>query len=142
MMWAEFEEIAGYEVSFEDYEKYIEPMYMALNVSKKEFVKMIDKKRFALPTEQELRKAIKKEAKHLYEICGRCSDWDSEERIHKLAKQYAKRKYGIDWGNDIETFVYFIKGYECPDVQRGCTYPKELVIGRGHTEYERITLVK
>lgn len=47
MMKREFEEIAGYEVSNEDYYEIIEPMYMALNLSKSEFVKCMDKKRFA-----------------------------------------------------------------------------------------------
>lgn len=47
MMHEEFERIAGYEVTNEDYNEIIEPMYMALpNISKYEFVKMIDKKRF------------------------------------------------------------------------------------------------
>lgn len=43
MMWKEFEEIAGYEVSYEDYSKVIEPMYMAMpdSISKSEFVKML-----------------------------------------------------------------------------------------------------
>ena len=48
MMKHEFEAIAGYEVSTEDYEKIIEPMYMATNLSKKEFVQTISKKRFAV----------------------------------------------------------------------------------------------
>lgn len=51
MMKHEFEELAGYEVSNEDYDKVIEPMYMALNMSKAEFVKCLDKKRFAKKSE-------------------------------------------------------------------------------------------
>lgn len=50
MMKYEFEELAGYEVSSDDYNNIIEPMYMAVDVDKREFVKMIDKKRFALKT--------------------------------------------------------------------------------------------
>ena len=143
MMWQEFEEIAGYEVSFEDYNNIIEPMYMALpNVTKQEFVKMIDKKRFALPAPAELMREIKKEAKHLFEICGRYTDHDSEHRLEAVAHRYAKRRYGLDWSNDRKVYIYFLKGYEVPELQRGCTYPKTLVIGRGDGgEYERITLV-
>ena len=48
MMKHEFEEIAGYEVSREDYDNIIEPMYMATNLTKQEFVKTISKKRFAV----------------------------------------------------------------------------------------------
>ena len=46
MMKHEFEQIAGYEVSWEDYNNIIEPMYMATNLSKEEFVKTLSKKRF------------------------------------------------------------------------------------------------
>lgn len=53
MMKHEFEEIAGYEVTTEDYEKIIEPMYMATNLTKQEFVKTISKKRFAVVKKEE-----------------------------------------------------------------------------------------
>ena len=46
MMHKEFEELAGYEVSFEDYNNIIEPMYMATNLSKQEFVKCLNLKFF------------------------------------------------------------------------------------------------
>ena len=46
MMKHEFEALAGYEVSYDDYTNIIEPMYMAINADKAEFVKMIDRKRF------------------------------------------------------------------------------------------------
>lgn len=144
MMWKEFEEIAGYEVSFETYDKVIEPMYMALpdNITKQQFVKMLDKKAFALPTAQSYMRVIKKEAKHLDEICGRYSDYESEQRMDKAAKDYAKRKYGLDWVNDSEVYCYFNREYEFPEIGRGCTHPVELVIGRGNREYERIRLIK
>lgn len=48
MMKHEFETLAGYEVSTEDYNNIIEPMYMATNMTKQEFVKTISKKRFAV----------------------------------------------------------------------------------------------
>lgn len=144
MMWKEFEEIAGYEVSYETYSKVIEPMYMSIpdNITKQEFVKMLNKKAFALPTKAEMLKAMKKEAKHLFEICGHCSDFESEQKLDRLAKEFANRFYGLDWANDIEAYVYFNRGYEYPELKRGCTYPEELVIGRAGYEYARITLVK
>ena len=145
MMWKEFEEIAGYEVSFEDYNNIIEPMYMAIpeEISKQEFVKMLDKERFALPTPAKLMREIKKEAKHLFNICGHTSDFESELRMDRAAKTYANRKYGLDWANDSKAYVYFLNEYEYPEIQRGCTYPKTLVIGReGVGEFERINLVK
>ena len=141
-MWEEFERIAGYEVSFEDYTQIIEPMYMATNLSKEEFIKCLDKKRFALPTKKEMVREMRKIAKHLYEICGHSSDFDAERKLEDLAHQYLKRVFGIVWAEDTTSFAYFIKGYEYPSVQRGCTYPKEVVFGKNNTEYERITLVK
>lgn len=48
MMKHEFEALAGYEVSVSDYDNIIEPMYMATELSKEEFAKVISKERFAL----------------------------------------------------------------------------------------------
>lgn len=42
----EFEELAGYEVSTENYNNIIEPMYMATNLCKADFVKVINRKAF------------------------------------------------------------------------------------------------
>ena len=85
---------------------------------------------------------MRKEAKHLYDICGRCCDFESEQRLERLAHTYLKRVYGVDWTVDSQAYAFFLKGYEYPDIQRGCTYPRELVLGRGNCEYERIALVK
>lgn len=143
MMHDEFMEIAGYEVSYEDYKNYIEPMYMAVpeTVTKAEFVKMIDKKRFALPTEKEMIKEMKKIVNHLYEIWGHRTDYEAEAELDKIAKKYAERFWGIDWNRDTETFVYFHREYQYGG-HRGCSLPVELVIGRGYTEYKRIKLIK
>jgi hypothetical protein len=46
MMKHEFEALAGYEVSTETYDNIIEPMYMATNLSKAEFVKTLNRKSF------------------------------------------------------------------------------------------------
>ena len=144
MMKYEFESLAGYKVSDEDYKNYIEPMYMALpdSITKDAFVKMIDKKRFALPTKKQMKKQMREIAKHLYEICGRYSDWRSEEELLKIGRQYAKQFYNLDWNNDMDCYVYTDKEYEFPNLKRGCTYPVKLVIGRKSTIYEEIELVK
>lgn len=112
MMKHEFEALAGYEVSLEDYNRVIEPMYMATELSKEDFVKCIDRKRFALPTKAELLAAMRKEAKHLYDICGRCCDFESEQRLERLAHTYLKRVYGVDWTVDSQAYAFFLKGYE------------------------------
>jgi hypothetical protein len=145
MMWKEFEELAGYEVSFKTYNEVIEPMYMALpdSFTKQDFVKMLDKKAFALPTRKQMVKEMKSIAQFIFDNCGLRSYHDEEERLDKLAKEYAERFFGIDWAHDIETYVYCTRDYAyCgTPVERGCTYPVELVIGRGNNEYERIRLV-
>ncbi len=51
MMKQEFEALAGYEVSAEDYNNIIEPMYMATDLSKQEFVKTINRKNFEVKHE-------------------------------------------------------------------------------------------
>lgn len=144
MMWEEFEKIAGYEVSYEDYHNIIEPMYMAIpeGISKAEFVKMINKKYFALPDPKAILNEMRKYANRLQMICGLSSDYESEKQLQILAYEYAQRKYGIDWAHDSKAYIFFLKGYEYPEVKRGCTYPKTLVIGRGDIEYERTELVK
>ena len=144
MMWKEFEEIAGYEVSYETYTNVIEPMYMALNVTKYEFVKMLNKKAFALEDPKQMVRKMRKLATFLFENCGVSSYWEEKQELDKLAKEYAKRKYNLDWTNDIKAYVFTIDGYAYRgyEMDRGCTYPKELVIGRDNTEYERIALVK
>lgn len=141
MMKHEFEKLAGYEVSYEDYKNIIEPMYMATDLSKADFVKCIDRKRFALPTKKQVISQMKKIAQHLMETCGHFTDYKAEMELEKIAHAYAGRFLGLDWTNDTKVYTIFLRGYEFPEIKRGCTFPKELVIGRGDREYERITLV-
>lgn len=140
MMWKEFEQIAGYEVSYEDYTEIIEPMYMAIpdSFSKADFVKMIDKKRFARKTKAELKRAMRKEANHLAEICGHYTDWESEHRLEELAREYAKRFCGYD-ADDLHYFYYFEKEYEYTNM-RGCSYPKTLIVGKGYNHIDEVIL--
>ncbi len=144
MMYQEFMEIAGYEVSYDDYSKIIEPMYMALpdGITKQEFVKMLDRKRFALPTKKQIVKRMKELAGFCAEMCEHRSCYAEEAELEKIAHEYAKRFYGLDWSSDIKVFAFFNREYAYPEIGRGCTYPKELVVGYDNTVYERITLVK
>lgn len=142
MMWHEFEQIAGYEVSYDDYKNIIEPMYMAIpeGISKAEFVKMINKKRFALPTKKEMINEMRDIAEIIQELCGHRSAYKEEEELNKLAKSYVKRFFG-DLNTDSQLWMYFNKEYEYPELQRGCTYPVKLRIGRDNYEYECIELI-
>lgn len=118
MMHSEFEALAGYEVSFQDYTNIIEPMYMATNLSKEEFVKCIDKKRFALKPIHAIEKEMKQIAKHLKETCTHFHDYETEERLYKLMDEYMERKGLKD-----------IAGYTIESEQIwSCYYPKKIVI--------------
>lgn len=142
MMKHEFEELAGYEVSSEDYNTIIEPMYMALpNVTKQEFVKMLDRKRFALPTKKQIVNQMKKLAKVCAEMCEYRSCHEEEWELERIAHEFAKRFYGLDWAHDTKVWTIFNREYTYPEIQRGSTFPKELVIGYGAREYDRIALI-
>ena len=119
MMYEEFIKIAGYKVSVEDYNNIIEPMYMALDVDKHEFVKLINRKRFEVveKTERQYINEIKKIAKVMFEKCGHCSTWEEENEIDRLTREM-EHKFG---------FTYVMnKEYEYPEIQRGCTYVKSI----------------
>jgi len=136
MMQHEFEALAGYEVTFEDYNNIIEPMYMATNLSKAEFVKTIDKKRFALKTENQILSRMKKLAKHLAETCEHYTDWDAKHEFEALRSEYRERF----WGNG---HVEVTNVYTIPELMRGCTYPKALVCYTAEwNKVTTITLVK
>ena len=139
----EFEELAGYEVPFETYTNIIEPMYTATNLSKQAFVKLIDRKAVALPTKGELKREMRKLAAVIFEGCGLRTYHEEERRIDRLAKEYAKRAYGIEWETDIKACVLILKDYAYCGVRqdRGCSYPAEVIIGRDGIEYERFALV-
>lgn len=122
MMWHEFEELAGYEVSFEDYYKFIEPMYMTLDVSKADFVGMISKKRFALKPLSWYVKEMKKHALELKRTCTHYTDKETLEQLEALADDYARRKYGEAAGWWLETETRFT-----------CSYPWALTIYDTHT---------
>ena len=126
MMHEEFERIAGYEVTFADYNDIIEPMYMALpNVSKQDFVKMIDRKRFALPAKAEIVRDMKRRAQFLFENCGRAAFVNEEAELYDIAKAYAKRFFGSNAVVTINTEHAYCGGW-C--YSGGCTCPTELLV--------------
>ena len=126
MMYQEFMDLAGYEVTFEDYNNIIEPMYMATTLSKADFIACLDKKRFALKTDRQLINAMKKAAGRLADVCGRFRDFETEDQLEKLAREYATRFWG--YHPAVDTVWYSFKlDYEYPGM-RGCSYPIALQI--------------
>ena len=136
MMKVEFEKLAGYEVSNEDYNNIIEPMYMATDLSKEEFVKCIDKKRFALKTKKQYTADMKKIAKHLKSTCDNYTDYDAIEKLNRLAEEYKERLFA--YGFIINSRYTLEHLGEC----RGCSYPADIEFynDRYHT-IEKIQLV-
>lgn len=126
----EFEAIAGYEVSWEDYNTIIEPMYMAIpeSISKQEFVKMIDKKRFALKPLDKIEKEMKKIAKHLKDTCNHYTDYEAIEKLRKLAQEYTGR--------------IGAKGYHVNEQMRwSCFYPVSIdIYGNDYKTWRYIEL--
>ena len=145
MMKEEFEKLAGYTVSYEDYTKIIEPMYLATDLNKADFVQCINKKRFAQPDPKKVRKQLihemKEIAQHLQYICGHYSDFESEQKLERLVHDYAYKIHHLDWNNDLKVWAYTIREYEFPDLGRGCTYPVKVRIGRDQYLYEEFWLV-
>lgn len=101
MMKHEFEAIAGYKVSVSDYDNIIEPMYMATELSKAEFVKVISKERFALKSRDELIQEIKGTAEHLKQTCEHFNKKMVcfMERNEETGAAGPIRKAGIYWNH-------------------------------------------
>ena len=93
MMQAEFEKLAGYEVSTVDYQEIIEPMYMATNLDKAEFVECLNKKRFALPPLKNLIAEMKECAAILKENCTHFIDNETKDYLDGLVNDYINRRY-------------------------------------------------
>ena len=120
----EFEALAGYEVSVADYDNIIEPMYMATELSKEEFVKVICKERFALKSREEIIQEIKGIAEHLKKTCDHFTDYEAKEKLEALAEEYKERFGPYNGGFLLNTRYTLERLGEC----RGCSYPAELEI--------------
>lgn len=131
MMQHEFEALAGYEVTSDDYENIIEPMYMAVNLSKQEFVKIIDKKRFALKTKKQIIAEMKKLAKNLMETCDHYTDFETKEKLNELLAELTERFY---------TGAYtFIQTATTSPNNRGCSFPEYISIYYGERYHETLS---
>lgn len=129
MMKHEFETLAGYEVSAEDYNKIIEPMYMATDLAKEEFVKVIDKKRFALKPLAKMERWMKKIAAHIEETCTHYRDNEAWEELEKTAEEYRER---------IGASSYYISENE----KWTCYYPSQITfIGMSGGSFQIIHLI-
>lgn len=135
----EFEKLAGYEVTTRDYLDIIEPMYMATNLDKSDFVKCLDRNRFDKKVVLENHiKSAKKYAEALKRCCGHFIDTYSEEHLKGELEMYAQEKYGLSFDADLT--IYFNTAYEFTSLQRGCTYPISAEIIVDGVSYETVEL--
>lgn len=135
----EFEKLAGYEVTTRDYLDIIEPMYMATNLDKSDFVKCLDRNRFDKKVVLENHiKSAKKYAEALKRCCGHFIDTYSEEHLKGELEMYAQEKYGLSFDADLT--ICFNTAYEFTSLQRGCTYPISAEIIVDGVSYETVEL--
>ena len=135
MMQQEFEQLAGYEVSYEDYVDIIEPMYMTVDLSKSEFVQCINKKRFALPSLKSIISKMQQCAESLYESCTHYTDWDTKEKLNGFIEDYIQRRFG----RLSSTITYGINEKQ----RQTCYYPVSVDIydAKTYRNIERIDLL-
>lgn len=127
MMHHEFEELAGYEVSYEDYINIIEPMYMATSLSKQDFIACIDRKRFALKTRKELISEMRKVAKTIMENTDITGAYKEKDKLQDLCRQFAKR---CGWDSFFDRVMY-----SCIEWKRGCSFPVQVVFYNANRPY-------
>lgn len=115
MLKHEFEEMAKIEVSYDDYKNIIEPMYMATNLSKEDFINTLNLKRFALKSKKQLINELKKLAKNIEESCCNYTNYEAEAKIESIIEELKERF------ND--------NCYITADIKNGCFYYDYLFIG-------------
>ena len=129
MMKHEFEALAGYEVTYEDYSKIIEPMYMATDLSKEEFVKVVSKSRFALKPLAKIERMMKKIAAHLEETCNHYTDYEAKDELEKNIVEYMQR---------IGATNYWIS----EEMRFSCYYPTKVTFyGKEYGTMKKIQLI-
>lgn len=138
MMHEEFEKLAGYEVSNEDYNNVIEPMYMAVNMSKQDFIKCLNRKQFDKNyKEKQIKRQLQIEmqdiANEMHELCGYTDTYEQFNALRDKALEYIE-KFPI-WNAPNHEFEK-AEGYG------RCTYVKALVwYDKDWNEVQRLELV-
>lgn len=120
MMKSEFEKLAGYEVSNDNYNNIIEPMYMSVNLSKEEFIEVINKECFALKTKKQYIAEMKKIAKHLKDTCDHYTDYEAINKLNAIAEEYKERLFAQGFLINSKYTMEHLG--EC----RGCSYPASI----------------
>lgn len=127
----EFETLAGYEVSREDYYNIIEPMYMAIEADKVDFVNMISKKRFALPTLGYYKKEMLKRMDELESTCTFYHDEKTRDELAGIIEKYIARRF----------FPRNVKYLIDEKMKQSCYFPYRITIYDGKT-YETLEVIE
>lgn len=127
MMKHEFEQLAGYEVTWEDYNNIIEPMYNATNLDKKDFVMTLNKQRFAVKAKEKYVRKLKMLARSLKDTCEHYTDTETLEEFTKTIFAYIDRCWNMYGYDDVFYTVEHGYTYEHLGVCRGCAYPKNII---------------
>ena len=121
MMYEEFMNMAGYEVSYSDYINIIEPMYMALDLDKSDFIKCLNRKRFELEPLDKIHKRMIKLANQIKDTCAHYTDYEAYDQIEALAENYKNRLQAFNY--QIETTEKLYNG--C--YHSTCYYPCKII---------------
>lgn len=135
MMKEEFEKIAGYEVSLEDYNNIIEPMYLASGLNKKDFAETINKKRFALRPVKDIIREMRSLARHIEDTCTHYTDYVAYEHLHEVIEEYMNRKGYIFDGVKLA-------GHQINTTMKQCCYYPESITIYGFKNYKTIETIK
>lgn len=122
-MQVEFERLAGRRVSPEMYKDIIEPMYMATDISKEDFVKLINIEAVALPDPKKLVAKMRKICKHMKETCNSYFDLDEQVELLETIDKYIE----VVYGGDVKYALKMEFAWEC---ERGCRYPRKVEFWR------------
>ena len=137
-MWKEFEELAGYEVTYDTYTNILEPMYMAIpdSMTKQQFIKLLNRKAIEKRSVKAIVKDMKPIAEHMREVCDHYHDWDADKKLEVLVKEVNANACGA--------YYFCLENRNTMENYRGCSFPAYLVKYDtvNYNEIERFTLAK
>ena len=106
MMYEEFMNLAGYEVSYKDYTEIIEPMYNAVDLDKADFIKTLNRARFELEPLDKIHARMIKLAKQIKDNCTHYTDYNALDQLEVLAENYKNRLQAFNYQIVTEELLY------------------------------------
>ena len=133
MMYTEFLNLAKVtenDVSFDTYQNIIEPMYMATNLNKIDFIKMLNIKAIKdmYPNVNKVCKDLVKLIAEMKSLLGHTTMHEQENKFVELAKQFCELR-GMEYCYEDGLI------YEIPLYERGCTMYTGFVAKMGNAYY-------